>query len=142
MSIYATLIHFGIRRFGDKSMIEIFAQAVPAHIDYTGPQWDFLPPPVDPEGNIPRAVFFVEPTDGKGTERCGQEYVRPILALTGNEYSEIGFVDLMRRLEEALDARYGDRPATIVRHPDGREGKIQFVEYNSIDRPQQPPPRS
>jgi hypothetical protein len=124
MSIYATLAHFGIKRFGDKAIIEILVQSVPAHIEDTGPMWDFLPPPVDPEGKISRAVFFVEPGEEKGTDRCGQEYVRPLLMLTGKEYREIRFIDLMFRLEEALDRRYGPRPAMMFYKPDGSEERI------------------
>ena len=124
MSIYATLLEFGVKRFGDQNFVRIWAQAVPPHIDYVGPQWDFLPPPVDPEGQIMRAVFFVEDGDEKGTPRCGQEYVKPLLVLTGKEYAEIRFEDLMARLEEALDKRYGKRPGAIVIGPDGTETKI------------------
>lgn len=123
MSIYATLREFGIKRFGDKGCIEVFVQGVPPHIDYVGPEWEFLPPPVDPEGALMRAVFFVERGDDKGTERCGQECVKPLLMLTGKEYEEIRFVDLMARLENALDAKYGKRPAGIYIGPDGRERK-------------------
>ena len=124
MSIYATLIEFGIRRFGDKEFVTIYAQEVPPHINYVGPQWDFLPPPVNPEGATPRAVFFVEPGDEKGTERCGQEYVKPLLMFTGKEYAEVRFADLMERLEIALDARYGPRPGAIFNGPDGMGKKF------------------
>jgi hypothetical protein len=124
MSIYATQAHFGIKRFGDKEIIEILIQGVPPHIDYVGPQWDFLPPPVDPEGSTMRAVVFVEPGDDKGTDRCGQEYVKPLLMLTGKEYEEFRFADLIARLEEALDAKYGQRPGAIFYGPDGGEQKL------------------
>jgi hypothetical protein len=124
MSIYATLSEIGIRRFGDKEFVGIAIQAVPPHIDYVGPQWDFLPPPVDPDGDVMRAVFFVEPGDEKGTERCGQEYVKPLLVLTGKEYQEIQFTDLIQRLEDALDTRYGKRPTAISLGPDGTEQNL------------------
>jgi hypothetical protein len=124
MSIYATLLEFGVKRFGDQNFVRIWAQAVPPHIDYVGPQWDFLPPPVDPEGPIMRAVYFVEDGDEKGTPRCGQEYVKPLLVLTGKEYAEIRFEDLMARLEESLDKKYGKGPAMIILAPDGKETKI------------------
>jgi hypothetical protein len=124
MSIYATVGEIGIRRFGDKEFIDIFIQGVPPHIDHAGPEWDFLPPPVDPEGQTMRAVFFVERGDEKGTDRCGQEYVKPLLMLAGKEYEEIRFVELMTRLEEALDKRYGSRPPMIFRGPDGKERNI------------------
>ncbi len=110
MSIYATLAEIGIKRFGDQQFVVIFIQAVPSHIDYIGPDWDFLPPPVDPEGDTPRAVFFVEPGDEKGTPRCGQEYVKPLLMLTGVEYEKISFTELLKKLEESLERRYGAVP--------------------------------
>jgi hypothetical protein len=119
MSIYATIGEIGIRRFGDENMIEIMIQAVPPHIDDTGPQWDFLPPPVDPDGETFRAVFFVERGTTKGTDRCGQEYEKPLLMLTGHEYQAISFVELLSRLEQALDWKYGPRPAAIFYGPDG-----------------------
>jgi hypothetical protein len=119
MSIYVTIGEIGIRRFGDETMIEIMIQAVPAHIDYAGPQWDFLPPTVDPNGETNRAVFLVERGTTKGTERCGQEYVKPLLMLTGAEYEKIGFSELLGRLEEALDRKYGPRPIAIYYGPKG-----------------------
>lgn len=121
MSIYGTLAEIGIRRFGDKEFVAILVQGVPPHVDDVGPAWDFLPPPVDPEGSVQRAVYFVEPGDEKGTERCGQEYVKPLLMLTGKEYQEAPFADVIRRLEEALDTKYGPRPGAIVIDPDGTE---------------------
>lgn len=124
MSIYATLHEIGVRRFGDEQFVEIWVQAVPPHIDYTGPEWDFLPPPVDPQGEIMRAVFFVEHGDDKGTPRNGQEYVKPLLMLSGGEYRQIHFDDLMTRLEDALDRKYGPRPSMIVIQPDGEEKRI------------------
>jgi len=124
MSIYATLHEIGIKRFGDKGFVAILVQGVPQHIDHVGPAWDFLPPPVDPEGETARAVFFVEAGDEKGTPRCGQEYVRPLLMLTGQEYEVIRFEELMRRLEEELDKKYGKRPAAIILGPDGCEKRL------------------
>ena len=124
MSIYATIVHFGITRFGDGHMIDLYAQAVPAHVDYTGPEWEFLPPPVPPDGQTPRAVVFVEPSDAKGTPRCGQEYVRPLLVLTGTEYEQMRFGDLIERLEEALDLRYGTRPRAVVIDSDGMQRNV------------------
>jgi hypothetical protein len=124
MSIYATLAEIGIKRFGDKEFVHLLIQGVPPHIDYVGPDWEFLPPPVDPEGSVMRAVFIVEPGDDKGTPRCGQEYVKPLLMLTGKEYDDVHFADLIQRLEAALDAKYGRRPHAIVVAPDGTEKKL------------------
>jgi hypothetical protein len=124
MSIYATLAHFGIKRSGDEKIVEILVQGVPPHIDDVGPAWAFLPPPVDPEGETMRAVCFVEPGEEKGTDRCGQEYVKPLLMLTGKQYEEARFADIFERLEDALDARYGKRPGIIMYRPDGTQEKI------------------
>ena len=124
MSIYATIAEIGVKRFGDKEFVDILIQGVPPHIDYVGPQWEFLPPPVDPEGDSLRAVFFVEVGDDKGTPRCGQEYVKPLLMLTGKEYEEMLFSDLLTRIENALDAKYGRRPGAIYFGPDRVEKKI------------------
>jgi hypothetical protein len=124
MSIYATFAHIGIKRFGDRNLVEIFVQGVPPHIEYTGPEWAFLPPPVDPDGALMRAVFFVELGEEKGTPRNGQEHAKPLLMLTGQEYEEALFADLVTRLESALDARYGRRPGAIIIDPDGGEQNI------------------
>jgi hypothetical protein len=93
-------IHFG-------PCIEVLIQAVPPHIVDIGPEWDLLPPPVDPHGRLYRAVFLVEQNDIKGTARLHQEYPHLLLQFTGNEYRDIRFVDLMYHLEEALDSRHG-----------------------------------
>ena len=124
MSIYSTLLEFGIKRFGDNEFVRILVQGVPPHIDDTGSAWEFLPAPVNPEGTTLRAVFFVEPGDAKGTERCGQEHMKPLLMLMGSDYENIRFVDLMSKLEEALDRKYGKRPSAIYLAPDGTEKKI------------------
>jgi hypothetical protein len=118
MSIYATLGEIGIRRFGDQQMIEILIQSVPAHIDHTGPEWDFLLPPVG-ESEAHRAVLFVERGTQKGSARNGQEYLKPLLMLTGGEYETIGFAELLKRLEDELDKKYGERPAAVFFGPDG-----------------------
>ena len=115
MSIYATLAEIGIKRFGGQGIGYILIQGVPPHIDYIGPAWDFLPPPIDPDGELMRAVFFVEVGDEKGTPRCGQEYVKPLLMLSGKEYEDILSPKLLARLEEALDAKYGSDPARSIR---------------------------
>ena len=38
----------------------------------------------------------------KGTERSGQEYVNPLLVLSGEEYAKMSFDGLLHRLEEAI----------------------------------------
>ena len=119
MSIYATVAEIAVRLFGDDEFHEIYVQAVPPHIVHDGPEWGFLPPPVDPDGPLYRAVVFVEETGEKGTDMCGQEYIDPLLVLTGAEYEAIRFIDLNRRLEEALEERYGPQPKIIMVDRDG-----------------------
>jgi hypothetical protein len=124
MSIYATIAEIGIKRFGDKEFVDILIQGVPAHMDHVGPQWEFLPPPIDPDSTSMRAVFFIEAGDEKGTPRCAQEYVKPLLMLSGKEYEETCFSDSIARIESALDTKYGKRPGAIYIGPDGTEKRL------------------
>jgi len=115
MSIYATLWVLRFPAKGDYhsrcDWVDILAQSVPAHIgtptpgfgsDGSDPFATFLPPaiPVDEDGDAknPRAVVFVTKYSLKGTERNGQEYLSPLLVLTGQEYAEITFADLHDRI--------------------------------------------
>src|SRR5437870_4983235 len=114
MSIYATLWSLKFPKEGDYSTncnwIEVIAQGVPPHIgspslgagyEDADPYASFLPPPVevDSEGDAPfmRAVVFVTEFRMKGTARSPQEYVSPLLVLTGKEYAQITFDDLHDR---------------------------------------------
>src|SRR6266508_5435824 len=100
MSIYATLWELkmptdGVWAMDEKDWVEVYAQAVPAHIghpsDYPDgdPYGDFLPPPVrldeteEPLGPPYRAVVICGPLTTKGSARSHQEYVNPLLVLTG-----------------------------------------------------------
>lgn len=91
------------------------AQAVPAHIGSPTPRCGyedddpyaaFLPPAIktDAEGEAAfhRAVVFVTAHSLKGTERSGQEYVSPLLVLSGVAYARSTFEELHRRICEAL----------------------------------------
>jgi hypothetical protein len=132
MSIYATLYDLAVHRFGENNYHRIYVQGVPAHIDYAGPEWDWLPPPVpdpgdDPEYDEPlavRAVFVVEHGTPKGTDRCGQEYHDWLVMLSSEEWSRIKFAELMDRIEAALAKRYSDPPVAVVHSPDGKITKI------------------
>ena len=66
----------------------------------------FLPPavPTDANGGAPlhRAVVIVTEHSLKGTERSRQEYVSPLLVLTGEEYARVTFEDLCERICYAL----------------------------------------
>ena len=58
----------------------------------------------DADGNAPfhRAVVIVTEYSIKGTERSGQEYVSPLLLLTGEEYARLSFQELHERICDAL----------------------------------------
>ena len=135
MSIYATLWTLKFPQEGDDHLgcewIGVRAQAVPAHIgsptpgcgyEDGDPYAAFLPPPVetDAEGEAAfhRAVVFVTEHSLKGTARSGQEYVSPLLVLTGIEYARATFHELHRRICEALR---GNRAPVIgeILLPDG-----------------------
>ena len=135
MSIYATLWTLKFPKEGDEHMrcewIEVSAQAVPAHVGSPAPGCGyengdpyaaFLPPAVatDADGDAPfhRAVIIVTEYSIKGTERSGQEYVSPLLRLTGEEYARMTFQALHERI---CDALRGNRPPVLmeVLLPDG-----------------------
>ena len=124
MSIYATLWKLKFPRHGDLHLgsewIEVTAQGVPPHIGSPTPGCGyedgdlygaFLPPPVvtDEAGEAEhlRAVVFVTADTAKGTTRSPQEYVDPLLVLSGKEYARITFDELHERI---CDALRGDRP--------------------------------
>jgi len=119
MSIYATLWTIQIQDpaspFTSPRWVKVTAQAVPGHIgsptpgcgyEDGDPYGDFLPPPLetDEHGEAPydRAVVFVTDETRKGTERSGQEYVDPLLVLTGAEYATMPFQALLEKLQEAI----------------------------------------
>lgn len=136
MSIYATLWSLKFPKFGDAfhgcEWVTIHAQGVPAHIGASTPGYgyeggdpyaDFLPPAVEaPAQDDPieklRAVVFVMAGTRKGTDRSGQEYVAPLLVVTGEEYRRMSFDDLYHCL---CDTLCGGRPRLIaeIHDPDG-----------------------
>ena len=148
-SIYATLWHLRFPRYGDDhsncEWIDVVAQGVPAHIGSpthgcgyeTGdPYAEFLPPAVevapDDDGTALRAVVFVTADTAKGTARSGQEYVNPMLVLSGRAYNSLSFRDLHDRIYDALR---GDHPRIVLEQwsPDGsvrlvfEDGRIEEV---------------
>jgi len=141
MSIYATLWKLKFPKEGDEHLdcewIEITAQAVPPHVgsptpgngyEKSDPFAAFLPPALETnsDGDAPhnRAVVFVTECTIKGTERSGQEYASLLLMLTGEEYSQITFVELHRRI---CDALRGNRSPVVaeVFLPDGKHKIIR-----------------
>jgi len=115
MSIYATLWWLKFPRYGDEYVgcewIRVSAQGVPAHVgtptrgfgyEDGDPYADFLPPAVEvtAEGDseFMRAVVIVTEETHKGTARSPQEYVNPLVILSGPEYASISFVELHTRV--------------------------------------------
>ena len=140
MSIYATLWSLRFPRFGDDyggcEWVEVVAQGVPSHIGTPTPGFGyedgdpygkFLPPPVevDAEGDseFMRAVVFVIRGTEKGTVYSGQEYVNPLLVLSGRDYAAISFVDLHERICAALR---GKGPRVVAQSFSG-DGEVQLV---------------
>jgi hypothetical protein len=89
MSIYATLWALKFPSTGQYhtgcGWVTVLAQAVPAHIGTEGVDHysGFLPPVVAPEGIDFRAVVFILENSKKETSRSPQEYVDPLLVMTG-----------------------------------------------------------
>lgn len=146
MSIYATLWRLKFPRYGDAhtgcEWLEVVAQGVPAHVgtptmgfgyEAGDPYAAFLPPAVraHPDDDEPslRAVVIVTEATRKGTQRSGQEYIDPLLVLSGEEYAATSFGDLHERI---CDALRGDRPRCVaeLRTGDGR-GRLLF-EHGSF----------
>ena len=140
MSIYATLWWLKFPRYGDDYIgcewIRVSAQGVPAHIgtptegfgyEDGDPYAAFLPPPVevnaDGDSEFMRAVVIVTEETQKGTARSPQEYVNPLLVLSGQEYASISFVELHTRI---CDALRGAGPQ-VVAQSFSADGHVQLV---------------
>ena len=125
MSIYATLWALKFPRLGEYhggcEWVTVLAQAVPAHIGSEGPDAyaSFLPPMPECIADDVRAVVFVTVGAKKGSDRSAQEYVAPLLVLSGVEYASMPFAALHTKL---CDALRGERPRLVaeVMHADGR----------------------
>jgi hypothetical protein len=141
MSIYATLWTIQIQDpaspFTSPRWVKVTAQAVPAHVgsptpgcgyEDGDPFGDFLPPPIetdeDGQADYHRAVVFVTDETRKGTARNGQEYVTPLLVLTGEEYARMPFEALLEKLEESV--RSG--PRVTMEYLDGEGESHVFTE--------------
>jgi hypothetical protein len=138
--MYATLWWLQFPRYGDDYIgcewIRVSAQGVPAHIgtptrghgyEDGDPYADFLPPPVEvnaeADSEFMRAVVFVTEETRKGTTRSPQEYAKPLLVLSGQEYASISFVELHERICDALRGK-GPR---VVAQSFTRDGGVQLV---------------
>ena len=136
MSIYATLWTLKFPKDGNDhpgcEWITVIAQGVPPHIgspapgagyEAGDPYAAFLPPPVhtneDGESAHLRAVVFVTEGTPKGTDRSPQEYIHPLIVLTGEQYAGMRFETLHARV---CDALRGNRPRVVATFcaPSGR----------------------
>jgi hypothetical protein len=68
------------------------------------------------------------------TARNGQEYVNPLLVLSGNEYAASGFAELYERL---CDALRGSRPRATLQMllPDGSLRVVYEDGSERVERP-------
>ena len=140
MSIYATLWSLRFPRYGDHYVgcewVEVTAQGVPAHIgtptpgfgyEDSDPYSNYLPPPLevnaDGDSEFMRAVVIITEETKKGTARSGQEYVNPLLVLSGRDYASISFVDLHERICDALRGK-GPR---VVAQSFTADGAVQLI---------------
>jgi hypothetical protein len=149
MSIYATLWSLKFPKHGDYyygcEWIGVTAQGVPPHIgsptegagyEDGDPYAGFLPPPVedtdDWDAKNFRAVVIVTEDTAKGTPENGQEYIDPLMTLTGAEYARLTFADLEKRI---CDALRGERPAVAAQllGPEG-EKRLFFDDGTSLDQ--------
>ena len=146
MSIYATNWVLQFPRYGDShpgcEWVEVVGQGVPAHIgtptpghgyESGDPYAGFLPPAVvvseDDDDWCLRAMVIIR----GGTEKVGQEYVRPLLVLSRDEYATTPFPVLHDRICAALR---GDRPRWTMAFTggDGRT-RLTFEDGSVRDLP-------
>src|SRR5258708_1180623 len=143
MSIYATLWKLKFPTHGDDypgcEWITVIAQGVPAHIGSPTPTGGneagdpfvaFLPPALSVnaqgESEYVGGVGLVKEGMNKGTNRSPQEYVEPLLVLTGEEYAHSTFDTLYARICKALR---GNRPRVVATSlVAGRHMRIRFED--------------
>ena len=137
MSIYATHWILKFPALGDEypgcEWIEVWGQGVPAHIgtptpghgyESGDPYAAFLPPavPVVDEDNPGLRAMVIVKAD---TPKVGQEYICPLLVLTGAEYLEMPFEVLHDRI---CDALRGNRPRLLAQLINGDETQLFFED--------------
>jgi hypothetical protein len=143
MSIYSTLWTLKFPAEGDDyfgcEWVSVTAQGVPAHIgtptpghgyEDGDPYASFLPPAIavsddDNDASL-RAVVIVH----EGTAKVGQEYIAPLLVLTGTEYLAATFEALHERI---CDALRGIRPRVVAQLIRGDGETNLFFEHATAD---------
>lgn len=142
MSIYATLWTLKFPAHGDDYVgcewVSVIAQGVPGHIGTPTPGYgyedgdpyaSFLPPAIpitDDDDTSMRAVVIVR----EGTEKIGQEYIAPLVVLSGSEYAAVTFNALHERI---CDALRGKRPRVIAQMFGGA-GEVRLVFEDGTSR--------
>jgi len=85
------------------------------------------PPPVevnaDGDSEFMRAVVVVTEETQKGTARSAQEYINPLLVLSGRQYASISFVELHAKI---CDALRGTGPRVVAQSSTPDDG-VQLV---------------
>ncbi len=142
MSIYATHWILKFPRYGDAhsgcEWVDVMGQGVPAHIgtptfghgyESGDPYAGFLPPavPMPPdEDEAPlRAMVVVRAQ----SEKNGQEYVDPLIVLSGEEYASASFQTLH---DQICDALRGNRPRVIAELIDQR-GSTPIFQNDTVE---------
>jgi hypothetical protein len=149
MSIYATHWILKFPSHGDDhsgcKWVDVMGQGVPAHIgtptfgygyESGDPYANFLPPAVPMPANEDEAPLRAMVVVRAQTEKVGQEYVDPLVVLSGEEYASIPFQVLYERI---CDALRGDRPRVIAEIIDER-GSTLIVENDAVEDYQQKEP--
>lgn len=120
MSIYATQHEFAIPvgigktssvNIGMTAMALVYVQAVPGFVGHPDSGYETDPYPWLPsapskeEEDRFRGVYFVAAGDASKT---GQQYDRPLLIMSHDEYVKISYLDLITRLTEELRWRWSN----------------------------------
>jgi len=142
MSIYATQWILKFPRYGDAhagcEWIDVIGQGVPAHIgtpslgygyENGDPYAAFLPPAItvdeDDENQLLRAIVIAK----ADTEKVGQEYIAPLVVLSGAEYAAMPFQALHDRICDAIRGRRPKLIAEVIK-PDG-DVEFLFDDHDS-----------
>lgn len=140
MSIYATHWILKFPALGDDYLgcewVSVWGQGVPDHIGTPMPGYGyesgdpyatFLPPAIpviDDESSNLRAMVIVK----EDTPKVGQEYICPLLVLTGPEYLALSFQTLYERICAALR---GSRPRLVATLISDGEAQLFFDDGTS-----------
>ncbi len=77
----------------------------------------------DGDSEFMRAVVIIAEKTEKGTARSHQEYIKPLLVLSGRDYASISFLALHERICDALRGK-GPR---VVAQSFTADGNVQLI---------------